>query len=64
MSLKTKGGYCNYCEKNTMSQSEKPNHILHIILTLLTGGLWIIVWIILAMMAAGNYKCTQCGNNV
>ena len=25
------------------------NHILHLILTLLTGGLWVIIWILLAM---------------
>jgi len=25
------------------------NHILHLVLTLLTGGLWVIVWISVAM---------------
>jgi len=30
---------------------EKTSHILHLLLTLLTGGLWVIMW---AMVAASN----------
>lgn len=26
------------------SQKKKSNHILHVIMTVLTGGLWLIVW--------------------
>lgn len=26
----------------------KTNHVLHLILSLLTGGLWIIIWIIVS----------------
>jgi hypothetical protein len=36
----------------TIATDEKINHILHLILTLLTFGLWGIVWIILASPAA------------
>lgn len=35
----------------------KPvNHVLHLILSLVTFGLWIIVWIISAIVAANNNK--------
>ena len=27
-------------------QDHKTNHILHLILTILTGGIWLIVWIL------------------
>jgi hypothetical protein len=33
----------------TIAQGKKVNHILHLILTILTAGLWAIVWIILAI---------------
>lgn len=33
----------------TFSKGKRPNHILHLILTILTVGLWGIVWIILAI---------------
>ena len=26
------------------SQKKKTNHILHVIMTVLTGGLWLLVW--------------------
>lgn len=30
-------------------KGHRPNHILHLILTILTAGLWAIVWIILTI---------------
>lgn len=31
-----------------MSQPVKTNHALHLVMTILTGGLWIPVWVIVA----------------
>jgi hypothetical protein len=28
---------------------QRTNHILHLILTIITGGLWLFVWVILAL---------------
>ena len=28
---------------------KKPNHLLHLLLTLVTGGLWALIWIYLAL---------------
>ena len=47
-----------------MAQSNKPNHLLHLVLSILTGGLWLIIWLILTLKSAGNYRCTQCGHPV
>lgn len=30
-------------------KGKRPNHVLHLILTLVTFGLWLIIWIILAI---------------
>jgi len=30
-------------------QNNKINHVLHLILTVLTGGLWVVVWILIAL---------------
>jgi len=38
----------------------KPvNHILHLILTLVTAGLWAIVWIIVSIVAASGRKAVS-----
>ncbi|MGO4323782.1 hypothetical protein [Pseudomonas sp. KB_12] len=38
------------------SQKKNTNHILHLILSLVTGGLWIIVWIIVASSDSNHNK--------
>lgn len=35
------------------------NHILHLILTLVTAGLWAIVWIIVSIVAASGRKAVS-----
>lgn len=49
--------FCNHF--NQITTREEVNHILHAVLSLLTGGWWIIVWLILA---SKEDKCTKCGN--
>ena len=39
------------------------NHILHLILTICTGGLWSIIWIGVGIKFSG-WKCPTCGNKV
>jgi hypothetical protein len=33
----------------SIAKGKRPNHVLHLILTIVTAGLWAIVWIILAI---------------
>ena len=39
---------------------ETPNHTLHIVLTVFTGGIWAIPWILLSMNAKPAL-CGKCG---
>ena len=32
-----------------MVKGRRPNHLLHVILSVITAGLWIIVWILIAV---------------
>jgi len=53
-------GYCGNCQKQVLIRRKGTNHLLHLILTLLTGGLWAIVWVICAIKVNG-WRCSQCG---
>jgi len=64
MSLKTAGKYCGHCEANVMAQGTKPNHLLHLVLSILTAGFWLIVWVLVSVGKIGGYRCTKCGNKV
>ena len=56
--------YCRICCKHTLHiyDEHSCNHILHLLLTLVTGGLWLLIWI-LAILSSYNTKpvCTICG---
>jgi hypothetical protein len=40
----------------------KINHVLHLVLTLVTLGFWAIVWLILGIVNSGkSHRCAQCG---
>lgn len=52
--------YCNTCGKPTAHMQQRPNHILHLILSIVTAGLWLIPWAIMSL----NHKtprCSVCG---
>lgn len=52
--------YCTTCESQTMHLQQRPNHILHLLLTLVTGGLWLLVWI---FMSSSKSQCSECAHN-
>lgn len=39
------------------------NHVLHLLVTVLLCGLWVPVWIIMALSHReyGNWRCMECG---
>lgn len=50
---------CTNCKKEVATKTEKVNHILHLLLTLLTAGFWLLVWILLSMTK--KEVCVECG---
>jgi len=61
MAFQEAGGYCSKCGKDVLVRRAGTNHILHLILTIITGGLWAIIWI-LSAIKFGGWRCTQCGS--
>ena len=46
-----KGGRVPYSDQEVavmLSKKKKTNHILHLLLSIITAGIWIIVWILVA----------------
>jgi len=54
---------CKKCKTNTLHKRPSPNHILHLILSIITGGIWIIMWCLIAFLTNFTpYTCNICGN--
>lgn len=64
MSVKQAGRYCPHCQANVMATGTAPNHLLHLVLSVLTAGIWLIVWLLVAAGKVGGYRCTRCGSRV
>jgi hypothetical protein len=52
---------CKQCMKKTLHTRTTPNTILHIFLTFITFGLWLIVWIL--FISKGTPQCMTCGKD-
>jgi len=51
--------HCVECKKKTMHFQEKPNHILHLLLSIITAGIWLLVWLL--FLKSGDPQCSVCG---
>ncbi len=55
--------YCKACKSKTMHVQPSTSHILHLLLSIITSGIWIVIWIIIAMNNSSKAQCTQCGKD-
>lgn len=53
-------GWCPQCNATTVQGVRPVSHLLHFVLSIATGGLWIIVWI--AAACSQSIDCTVCGS--
>ena len=54
--------YCPSCRQMRMFIRERPNHILHLLLTVFTLGIWLLIWpVVSAAKASQRPCCSVCG---
>lgn len=52
--------FCNYCNRRSLAQWQRPNIALHSLLIVATCGAWLPVWL-LVMFCGGRWVCSNCG---
>lgn len=52
--------HCNHCRGKTMHLAPQTSHILHLFLSIVTVGIWIPVWFLVALLK-GKPQCSVCG---
>lgn len=55
---------CNNCDLNTEHVGPGTSHLLHLVLSVVTVGLWLPVWAMLAVAHRRQSRCRQCGEGV
>jgi DNA-directed RNA polymerase subunit RPC12/RpoP len=64
MSVHEPRGFCKTCGEKVLIRRQGANHILHLLLTVLTLGVWGWVWLFVALGKVGGWRCTRCGRRV
>ena len=54
---------CPRCHRQVLARRQAPSHLVHFILTVLTLGLWGIIWLLAAIFAE-PWRCAYCGAKV
>ena len=52
--------FCPNCKQATEHRDNSCSHLLHLIVTLITGGLWLLPWIYFALTSR-EPTCNVCG---
>lgn len=55
--------HCKRCGKATIHISHSTSHLLHLFLSVMTFGVWMLVWLLMAMGHGAESRCTECGKN-
>ena len=56
-------GFCPHCGEEVMVACADSTDLLHLALTLVTGGLWAIVWMV-CRLHGRDCVCCQCGRRL
>lgn len=53
--------HCKTCGKSTLHLQKTTSHVLHLLLSVLTAGLWIVIWVLVSISNSTQGQCTECG---
>lgn len=64
MATRTKQLNCDFCQQPRPFDKPGPNHVLHLLMFLITFGLWAPLWILVVLAdSPKEYHCRSCGGN-
>ncbi len=62
MGVQTARRWCPEDGKWVLATRQTPNHVLHLLLSVITLGVWVVVWFLAAVVAGSRaYRCPHCG---
>lgn len=63
MAMEEASGYCQGCEQQVLIRRKGINHLLHLLLSVFTAGIWLVVWILTGLLRQ-PWLCSSCGRKV
>lgn len=62
MAQEVKNGNCKFCG-NVIVFRDKTNHWLHLVISIITFGFWLPIWL-LCSIKIGGWKCSKCARTI
>ncbi len=59
--------HCPHCDKQVLTiQGGVPGlaHLIHLAISVLSAGLWLIIWIAHVFLVSRTERCSQCGTDI
>lgn len=56
--------YCESCKRKTLHVGLSTSHVLHFLISIVTMGMWIPMWLIIAIRNEFSYECTECKEEI
>lgn len=53
--------HCTRCAQETQHLKPSTSHVLHLLLSLITLGIWLPIWLLVALSNSSQGQCTKCG---
>lgn len=53
--------HCDTCGKPVLHVVPSTSHLLHLVLSIITVGFWVPVWLLISMNNGSQSQCTGCG---
>lgn len=60
MSQRVSRRFCDSCDDYVRAEARPVSHLLHLVLSIVTAGFWIIIWVLLVL--GPDWHCSQCGD--
>lgn len=64
MNYKENTANCDVCNKQVLVRATSPNHVFHLMMTIITLGLWSTVWFYFTRIDKPIYRCSYCGYKI
>lgn len=62
MAEHVESGHCPTCDAQRKITAPAANHVLHLLMTVLTGALWLPIWVGSSM--SRTWRCDECGTPI
>lgn len=53
--------FCHTCNKYTLHVRPSTSHVLHFLLSIITVGVWVPIWLLVTLSNNTQGQCTVCG---